>query len=123
MKYSKQRNIILEIVNSSCNHPTTEEIYRETKKYIPNISLGTVYRNLNQLVEYGYIKKILIVNEKERFDKTLEEHSHFMCLCCEKIEDLPLEELKQLLNQLEKEKQIEIFSKEIVLKGLCHNCK
>ena len=91
MKYSKQRNIILEIVNSSYNHPTADMIYKEVQKQIPNISLGTVYRNLNQLVEHGYIKKISIPNESERFDKTLQEHIHFICLSCKKVEDLSIE--------------------------------
>lgn len=123
MKYSKQRNIILEIVNSSCNHPTVDMIYKEVQKKIPNISLGTVYRNLNQLVEHGYIKKILIANESERFDKISEEHIHFICLSCKKVEDLLVEDLRKFLKKIEEENKMQILSKEIVLKGLCHNCK
>ena len=123
MKYSKQRNVILEIVSSSYNHPTATDIYKETKKHIPNISLGTVYRNLNQLVEHGYIKKINIPNENERFDKKVEEHSHFICLSCKRVEDIAFSNLKPIFKQIEEENHIQIFSKEIVLKGICHNCK
>ena len=50
MNHSKQRDIILEVVSNSCEHPSADMVYQEVKKQISNISLGTVYRNLNLLV-------------------------------------------------------------------------
>ena len=58
MNRSKQRDIILEVVSNSCEHPSADMVYQEVKKQIPNISLGTVYRNLNLLVELKKIRKI-----------------------------------------------------------------
>ena len=60
MNYSYQREKILEYVLNSCEHPTVETIYNNVRKSLPNISLGTVYRNLNKLSEMGKIKKITI---------------------------------------------------------------
>ena len=61
MNHSKQRDIILEVVSNSCEHPSADMVYQEVKKQIPNISLGTVYRNLNLLVELKKIRKCLIL--------------------------------------------------------------
>ena len=53
MRYSKQRELVLQKVEQLCDHPTAEEIYDEAVKECPGLSLGTVYRNLNGLVDAG----------------------------------------------------------------------
>ena len=63
MRYSKQREVILEVVNHSFNHPTAEMVYDKVKEKIPNISLGTIYRNLNALADASLIKRISIPKE------------------------------------------------------------
>lgn len=87
MRNTKQKNLILDIVNKSHNHPTANEIYKECLQTIPNISLGTVYRNLNKLVKLGYVQKIEVINNIVRFDKPT-SHDHFICINCSKIIDL-----------------------------------
>ena len=123
MKYSKQRDTILEIVQNSCEHPTAQMIYREAKEDIPNISLGTVYRNLNALYENNYIKRIAIPNDKDRFDKTLEEHSHIYCIICKKVFDIPNDLLNNIDEIISHRTGYEIVSKDLVFYGLCHECR
>ena len=88
MRYSIQRQLILDYVLNSCEHPTAEMIYRDLKKEIPNLSLGTVYRNLNLLVERNLIKKIVVPNNVDRFDKTLIDHDHMNCIKCGRMLDI-----------------------------------
>ncbi|HHW69651.1 MAG TPA: transcriptional repressor [Tenericutes bacterium] len=123
MKYSKQRDVILNTVLSSYNHPTAEEIYEIVRKEIPNISLGTVYRNLNKLAEAGIIKKIQMSNGNFRFDRQEDTYNHFYCKQCDQIHDIPSSNFKDI-NTIIKDKigyEIDIFDTMFV--GICKNCQ
>ena len=67
-------------VQQLCDHPTAEEIYDKAAQECPNLSLGTVYRNLNSLVEAGRVRRVSIPGKADRFDHTLPWHSHLYCL-------------------------------------------
>ena len=79
MRYSKQRELVLQKVEQLCDHPTAEEIYGEAVKDCPGLSLGTVYRNLNSLVDAGRVRRVSIPGKADRFDHTLCWHSHLYC--------------------------------------------
>ncbi len=87
MRTTKQQKLILKIINESFSHPTAYDIYIECRKNIPNISLGTVYRNLNILVSEFKIKRLKMPDNVDRFDKML-KHSHFVCIKCYKVIDV-----------------------------------
>lgn len=87
MRITKQKNLILEIVNNSKEHLSVEEIYKLTRKEIPNISLGTVYRNLNLLLNNGNIRKIKL-NGIDHYDSIKKFHNHFICNKCNRIYDI-----------------------------------
>ena len=78
MRYSKQRELVLQKVEQLCDHPTAEEIYGEAVKDCPGLSLGTVYRNLNSLVDAGRVRRVSIPGKADRFDHTLCWHSHLL---------------------------------------------
>ena len=96
LRKSKQRDTIFQCVQSHNDHPTADTIYREVKKEIPNISLGTIYRNLSLLVHIGKIKKVSFGDSSERYDKNLASHSHFICKDCGKIFDIPKDKEPEL---------------------------
>ena len=87
MRNTKQRSLVLEIINNSYNHPTAYQVHQECMKVLPNISLGTVYRNLNTLVDLGNIQSLEVPGHIVRYDKVL-SHDHFICLKCGNIIDL-----------------------------------
>jgi len=92
MKYSRQRAAILSYLQSRKDHPTAEAVYSSVKDEFPNISLGTVYRNLNQLAAAGMIAKHSFGTLGiDRFDYNISPHYHFICNCCNAVLDLPLE--------------------------------
>ena len=89
MKNSRQRNAILECVMSHHDHPTADIIYQELRESFPNISLGTVYRNLSLLTSLGKIMKITCENHADRFDGQTIPHAHFECKSCGCLQDIP----------------------------------
>ena len=79
LKYSKQRETIKEYLRSTTEHPTADMVYDKVRETFPNISLGTVYRNLNLLVNEGEAIRISCGDSSERFDGNTSNHYHFMC--------------------------------------------
>ncbi len=89
--YSKQREAIKEFLANSKAHPSASTVYNEVRKKIPNISLGTVYRNLADLQDSGEIVHLSVGDGTDRFDGDLSPHIHLVCRDCNGIFDLPLE--------------------------------
>ena len=122
MRYSKQRETILAAVKSSYDHPTAEEVYELVKTEIPNISLGTVYRNLNALSDQGEIKRIKIANSSDHFDSTLNYHHHAYCDICHNIFDIKIKDEFNFDNLLIEDK-FQILEVNICFTGICNDCQ
>lgn len=88
-RHSRQRDVILQVLRSTNIHPTADWIYEQVRQEIPNISLGTVYRNLNLLRKRGEILELTYCNTFSRFDGNPINHYHFVCEKCERMFDLP----------------------------------
>lgn len=123
MKFSKQRELILNTILENRVHPTADFIYTYLKKDNPNLSLGTVYRNLSQLVEHGFIRKVSIPGYPDKFDGNLNNHYHLICEQCGEIYDLDSKVLDNLNITLSNELGIDVTASNITLKGVCNNCK
>ena len=91
LKYSRQRESIKQYLSTTTNHPTADEVYMHMKTEFPNISLGTVYRNLNLLTNLGEAVKISTPDGGDRFDGKLEPHNHFLCTKCGRLLDLDID--------------------------------
>ncbi|MCF8111584.1 MAG: transcriptional repressor [Desulfobacteraceae bacterium] len=87
MRHTKQRKLILECLRMTTSHPTAVEVYDQVRNKMPNISLGTVYRNLDYLCSHGLARKIDTCGERKRFDATVEDHVHIICTVCGKVRD------------------------------------
>ena len=88
---TRQRGVIVEILRKVKGHLTAEEIYREARKTLPNISLGTVYRNLTFLREHGLVREVRSNRDtSSRFEGDFPPHAHFHCTVCGHVDDLPL---------------------------------
>jgi len=88
VKYSRQREAIKNQLCGRTDHPTAETLYAELKAEYPNLSVATVYRNLNQLESWGEINRITM-DGATRFDPNTEPHSHFFCRKCGAVLDMP----------------------------------
>ncbi len=88
MRYSHQRELILSVIRGRCDHPTADMIYSSCREIEPNISLGTVYRNLKLLAEEGLIDTLETTDKKIHYDGDVKVHIHFICEKCGNIVDL-----------------------------------
>lgn len=96
LKYSRQRESIKNFLCTRYDHPTAETVYMNIKEEFPNISLGTVYRNLALLSEIGEIQKLSTGIGPDRFDGNPAPHYHFICNCCGSVLDLDVEGLDHI---------------------------
>lgn len=123
LKYSRQREAIKHFLQGRTDHPTADTIYVTIKEEFPNISLGTVYRNLALLSDIGEIQKIPTAGAgSDRFDGNTKPHYHFICTKCNCVSDihmpsLPYEEaLKKANFKGQVKEHITYFY------GLCEDC-
>ena len=117
MRSSKQRDLVLSIINNHNKHLTAEEIYNIARQQIPNIGLGTVYRDINQLVETRQINRIASTDGKYRYDSTMIKHHYFVCEKCGKLEDV-----YQNYDLSIEYTQNKVLDYDIYFKGICSDC-
>ncbi len=117
---TKQKQLILRLVQTSCAHCSADEIFQEAKKEIPSIGLATVYRNLNQLSQEGIIRRVVTVGETDRFDKTLQQHEHAVCKRCGMMRDVSV---TNIASQIRLGLDNEDFTYELSIHDLCLACR
>lgn len=123
IKYSRQRESIKRYLAGTKEHPTADTVYMHVKEEFPNISLGTVYRNLNLLTSLGEAIKISDPDGADRFDGCVLPHSHFFCTCCGKVLDIEID-TEELLNKERIDENFDgiIESSRTIYYGKCGDC-
>lgn len=121
--FSRKREAILQKIRGSHIHPTAEWVYQELKNEYPDLSLGTVYRNLTRFKEDGTIRSLGVINGQEHFDGELNAHDHFLCVECGQILDLVRPAfLEESIEHLEKTSNLMVRSYDLLLRGTCPAC-
>lgn len=124
VRRSRKRDAILERMRSTKCHPTADWLYQELKPEWPDLSLGTVYRNLNQLCEEGCAIRVGTVDGQEHFDACTAPHAHFFCEKCGRVLDLPDSPPgKGYLERVRKDFGYRVDRWELKLHGLCADCR
>ena len=122
MRYSRQREVIMNVIHSTSTHPTADWVYKKTQQYIPNISLGTVYRNLKQLSEMGIIKTIYD-GSVARFDWNTHPHNHLKCVECGRITDIEIDETNTFTEKILDNHSFDVHDIEVTFIGACKEHK
>lgn len=122
MKYSRQRESIKAYLMARHDHPTADAVYAAIREEFPNISLGTVYRNLNLLVELGEAQKLTCGDGKDHFDADTSPHYHFVCQHCGAVIDLPLEPLLEITKKAQDSFEGLISTHATYFYGTCPDC-
>ena len=122
MNYSKQGEQIYETLLNNVVHPSAEYIYDILRQANSNISLATVYRNLNKMAQIGRIKKINGLEDRAHFDHNTFEHYHFICRKCGRIYDIPCDIAPGIIKKAQEETGFKIESHDIVFNGICREC-
>lgn len=123
MRYSRQREEIYEYLCHTMEHPSAEKIYQDLRIKMPNISLGTVYRNLKVLQELGKIKTIASPEGVEHYDADCTNHIHFICQSCGKIHDIKDIDYDKLMESLNLEKEFVLTKLNLSITGYCPKCQ
>jgi len=120
---SKQREAIARVLRGTKCHPTADWIHEEVRKEVPNISLGTVYRNLKTMKERGEILELSSAGGLGRFDGNAENHYHFRCDRCGRVYDID-EPIDRTIDQrVAARTGFEVFQHRLEFRGLCIECQ
>ena len=117
-----QKALILEAVKI-LHHPTAEDVYHLVLKKHPNISKGTVYRNLKRMAKQGQILQVQTLEGPDHFDHTLTSHYHCRCVKCGRVTDVNLSYMEDLNSCVKGEEGFTVKDHEVIFTGLCPDCK
>ncbi|HIF92808.1 MAG TPA: transcriptional repressor [Myxococcales bacterium] len=119
---SRQRDQILDWVRATDTHPTANEIYQGLEPVLAGLSLGTVYRNLEVLVEDGDLEEVKVSSGATRYDGNLSRHHHFACERCGRILDIEIPEPRGLKQKLVRDYGHQPARVSISISGICLEC-
>ena len=123
MRQTTQRQVILEELSNVTSHPTANEIYHMVRKRLPNIGLGTVYRNLELMASNGIILKLEVGGHQKRFDATTTAHQHIRCVSCDKVDDINLTLRENINQEASAATDFQVLGHHIEFSGLCSACR
>ena len=122
LKYSRQRECIKSFLMGRKDHPTADTVYMHVRQQYPNISLGTVYRNLTLLSDIGEINRLNVGDGVDRFDADTSPHQHIVCNTCGCVQDIFLPDTDKFLNYVNNYYDGVITTQTIHFRGTCNAC-
>ena len=123
LKLTPQRLAVFQYLTSTNEHPSAEVIYKALQPTYPTMSLATVYKTLNTLVEIGLIQELNVGEGNFRYDATITEHGHIQCLECGKVDDLYEVDFSNLNSLVESSSNYKIKYNKLFFYGVCSNCQ
>ena len=121
-RYSRQRECILKVLSETDTHPTANYVFEKVREEIPNISLGTVYRNLSKLIEDGLIIKLVADDTCERYDARVVPHYHIVCRLCGAVGDIFTDYNTALDKKADEQYKGKVYGHDIMFYGICDKC-
>ncbi|WP_130838606.1 Fur family transcriptional regulator [Lachnoclostridium sp. Marseille-P6806] len=121
-KHSRQRDAIYDFLQGRTDHPTADLIYLGVREKLPNISLGTVYRNLMVLRDAGLIRTVDVGDGVIHFDPDISEHNHFVCQSCGCVQDLDMKSIDLVKDIAAENFRGRITGYSAYFYGVCEDC-
>lgn len=118
-----QKELILTTVREMRSHVTADAVYDRIHETYPNISKGTVYRNLGILADEGEIRRVEIPDGPDRFDFTLADHYHVRCVRCGEVSDVDMDTIKDIDDRIKDTHGMKFINYDILFKGICPTCQ
>ena len=122
LNYSRQREAIKTCLMGRKDHPTADMVYMSIKQEYPNISLGTVYRNLQLLTDLGQTQKIKVGDGIDHYDGDVSPHYHFYCTKCHSVLDLEMDRVDMINDIASRNFDGQIQGHILCFTGLCGEC-
>ena len=123
LKHSKQRDMIKTFLMSRKDHPTADVVYMNVRQENPNISLGTVYRNLTLLADIGEIARLRVGDGVDHFDADTSPHYHFVCRECDSVSDLEMDSIDEITQKVAANFDGLIEGHFTYFYGICPHCR
>ena len=125
LKWSNQREFIVDLFLSTNTHFTTEELYQLARKQLPQIGYATVYRTLKLLAECGLASESHFADQLTRFESTHkhQHHDHLICTKCGKIVEFDCEEIEKMQENIARQKGFKVTDHRLELYGMCRSCR
>jgi Fur family peroxide stress response transcriptional regulator len=120
-RQTRQRRIVFDAVKQCKSHPTADWVFDRVRATMPNISLGTVYRNLSVLKDEGLLREIPGNDRRAHYDSNVDPHAHFICSSCGEIRDIKVKPTGQWRTHKELV-GCEVTEQRIEFIGLCASC-
>ncbi|HHY38696.1 MAG TPA: transcriptional repressor [Clostridia bacterium] len=121
-RQSRQRDTVLKVLRGTKSHPTADWIYEQVKREIPNVSLGTVYRNLRLLKEAGEILELDFGAAQSRFDGNPKPHYHLVCVSCGSVLDVDMPVKRSLDEEASESSGLKVLGHRLEFYGVCSRC-
>ncbi len=122
-RMTKQKKVIMDLLEGTDTHPTADWVYEEARKVLPDISLGTVYRNLRVLTETGVIQELNYGSTYSRYDGNPDLHYHFVCRICGRVLDVPVKVWENLNQEVAEATGWAVEQHRLEFSGICSECK
>ncbi len=123
LKMTVQRRVILEEIKKVKTHPSADELYLAVRRRLPDISMATVYRNLETLAEHGLIRRMWEVSAPRRYDGELADHYHVVCEQCGRVDDVSLRAVDGFLEEVRRASDYDVQGYRLGFFGLCPSCR
>ena len=120
LKVTPQRVAIVDELYMN-GHMNIDELYKKLLDRFPSVSLATIYKNVNSMLEKTFLSEVKIPNSKSVYELVKTEHAHLVCKECGFIEDVILDST-DILEQVSKISQFKVDNTDIVLSGTCKKC-
>jgi len=120
---TRQRRLVLEVVQAEGSHPSAAEVFDAARKTLPGISFATVYNSLRYLKEKRLVREITFGNGASRYDRVTDRHDHAICSACGKLVDFDLPGTVALTRAAARASRFQAEAVHLTLIGLCPNCR
>ena len=120
-RHTKQLETVWLAVKDDKSHPTADQVYDRVRRQLPDISLGTVYRNLQKLVALEKLQ-VLMLGRSQHFDPLVQRHQHFICESCDRVFDVLVESQREIRPAKLPEEGFTVTSHHSAFYGTCKSC-
>ena len=122
-KVTPQRIAICQLILSSKDHPTADQVYQVVKKKYPTLSLATVYQTLHLLTEIGMLQELGLSDGISRYDPDTSPHINIICRNCGKIQDFEAESVRKLWSQIIRDLGFKPTGQRLDIYRYCEQCQ
>lgn len=121
-RFTTQRAAVYDVLSSSREHPTADDVFTAVRDEIPDISLATVYKALEAFVSCGVARKLTMGSGPARYDSRMDEHEHVRCLGCGCVQDIERRQPAEWLSGLGRGTEFDVVGYRLELVGYCPDC-